>query len=42
MDILPVKCSHSQLTSSAVKSASSIPAVKASPEEEEIDYFDFS
>lgn len=42
MDVLPVKCSQSQLTSSAVKSASSIPAIKSSPEEDEIDYFDFS
>jgi hypothetical protein len=42
MDVLPVKCSQSQLTSSAVKSASSLPAIKSSPEEDEIDYFDFS
>jgi hypothetical protein len=42
MDVLPVKCSPSQLTSSVVKSGSSIPATKPSPEEDEIDYFDFS
>jgi hypothetical protein len=42
MDVLPVKCSQSQLTSSIVKSGSSIPAINSGPEEDEIDYFDFS
>jgi len=41
MDVLPVKCSQPQPTSVSVKSASSVPAIKSSQEEVEIDYFDF-
>jgi hypothetical protein len=41
MDVLPVKCSQPQLTSVSVKSACSVPAIKSSQEEVEIDYFDF-
>lgn len=42
MDVLPVKCSQPQSTSVSVKSVSSVPAIKSSQEEVEIDYFDFS
>ncbi|PSN51156.1 Protein shuttle craft [Blattella germanica] len=42
MDVLPVKCSPIQSTPVTEKSAGSVTSAKPCPEEDEIDYFDFT